>query len=143
MSEKPKGKNIKGDLETKRQRALENLAKAREMKKAKLQSAHTEIYESESETDSGSESDSEFELVPVKGKSKGKSKPKQKDDVVSKKIEMLENTIKQLTKKKTKSKSKQQPIINNINIPAPEPKKEKTKSQDDLIMESIRRQILG
>ena len=140
MSEKQKGKNIKGNLEEKRKKALENLAKAREMKKQKLQSAHTEIYESETESDSGS--DSEFEIIPVKGKSKGKSKPKQKDDV-NQKIEMLENTIKQLTKKKPKSKSKPQPIINNINIPAPEQKKEKTKSNEDLIMDAIRKQILG
>ena len=81
MSEKQKGKNIKGNLEEKRKKALENLAKAREMKKQKLQSAHTEIYESETDTDSDSGSDSEFEIIPVKGKSKGKSKPKQKDDV--------------------------------------------------------------
>lgn len=145
MSEKPKGKNINGNLEEKRRRALENLAKAREAKKAKLQSAHNDIYEEDSDSDSDSESDSEFELIPVKNKSKGKSKPNKDNDNVNQKLDMLENAIKQMMNKKPKkSKPKTQPIINNINIPVQEPKKEqKQKTNDDLIMEAIRKQILG
>lgn len=65
-----KGKNVKGDLENKRKRALENLAKGRAKRMANLKKRKEMFQVQEDDSDS----DSEEELI-ISRKGKGKREP--------------------------------------------------------------------
>jgi len=151
----PKGKNVKGDLERKRAKALENLAKARqkrmEMLKARKEKLQTHV---ESESDSeyviySSETESEDYDIPVMKMEKLKNRKQLKNESSKDdQIEKLLNTMEQLLQVQTtkpKKKPSPQPIINNIMVPQqPSKTVETSKEKDtDPWLEDVRKIICG
>lgn len=136
-----KGKNKNGDLQAKRQKAIENLVKAREARKMKAQEKKQNPVKEDTDTDSDSDDSSsdEFSIVPVSNKKKGRKKITTKDDDMIERMMQLETAMKQLHSKSKKNKTKKTPVINNhITIPgsqkADEPKKDnKQISREDLL----------
>lgn len=157
---KTKGKNVKGDLDAKRLKAMENLAKGRakrlEMLKAKKQQPikNVKLVDDVSDSDFSIYSDSDssdgepMAIVPmkkIKTKKQPKSEPERQPDnqnnQMSQMMEMMQMMLNKKTAKKPRKKSSQ-PIINNMIMPSapatvPEPKQEKPKTREDLLIEDV------